>query len=362
MRADSESIGAELERALVRELLGEWRRLNASYFRNALRAPVLALTESRHFLGRWSHDERTLELSRPFVLSHPWGRVVEVLKHEMAHQYVHEILRELGETAHGNAFRGVCERLGIDHAASGVPPRSPTSDGDDEERMVARIAKLLALAESPNQHEAEAAMAAAQRLMLKYNLEQRAVAQRYGFRHLGKPSGRVGEAERLLAGLLGKYFFVEVIWVPVYRPLEAKRGSVLEICGTDPNLAMAEYVHAYLSHSSEELWRAHKRAARVSSNRDRRTYLAGVMAGFAEKLARQSTEQRSEGLVWISDGDLSDFYRKRHPHIRNVRYGGQRRTEAFSHGREAGKKLVLRKPIAGATGSRGRLLGPGRGS
>jgi hypothetical protein len=137
---------------------------------------------------------------------------------------------------------------------------------------------------------------------------------------------------------------------------------VLEICGTEPNLAMAEYVHAYLSHSAEELWRAHKRVAGVRGDRDRRTYLAGVMAGFAEKLARQSTEQRSQGLVWISDGDLSDFYRKRHPHIRNVRYGGQRRTEAFSHGREAGKKLVLRKPITGATASRGRLLGPRGGT
>jgi len=168
------------------------------------------------------------------------------------------------------------------------------------------------------------------------------------------------EAEKRhgLQGLLGKYFFVEVIWVPVYRPLESKRGSVLEICGTEANLAMAEYVHAYLLHSAEELWRAHKRAARVRGDRDRRTYLAGVMAGFAEKLARQSTEQRSAGLVWVADGDLSDFYRKRHPHIRNVRYGGQRRTEAFSHGREAGKRLVLRKPIAGAAGSRGRLLGP----
>ena len=36
----------------------------------------------------------------------------------------------------------------------------------------------------------------------------------------------------LLGAILGKHFFVEVIWVPVYRPLEQKRGSVLEVCGT----------------------------------------------------------------------------------------------------------------------------------
>src|SRR4029077_4252276 len=120
--------------------------------------------------------------------------------------------------------------------------------------VIERVARLLALAESPNQHEAEAAMAAAQRLMLKYNVElqQHACgARRYGFKHLGEPSGRVGESERILASILAKHFFVEVIWVPVYRPTEGKRGSVLEICGAPENLEMAEYAHAFLRHTAE---------------------------------------------------------------------------------------------------------------
>ena len=25
--------------------------------------------------------------------------------------------------------------------------------------------------------------------------------------------------------------------------------------------------------------------------------------------------------VWVKDGDLGDYFRRRHPHIRNVRYG-----------------------------------------
>jgi hypothetical protein len=349
----------ELERLLVREVLAEWRRLNAVHFKEALRAPTLELVDQRTHLGRWHHATRTLTLSRPLVLEQPWGVVVEVLKHEMAHQYAHEVLGATEEAPHGAAFRAVCERLGIDAQAAGMPRAQEGPESED--RVVARIAKLLALAESPNPHEAEAAMAAAQRLMLKHNLDQVAVRapRAYGFRHLGVPTGRTTEAQRILAALLGKHFFVEVIWVPVYRPREGKRGSVLEICGSTENLAMAEYVHAFLEHTAERLWEEHAR--RTGAPRaERRSYLTGVMAGFAEKLAQGARAQQREGLVWVRDADLSGFYRKRHPYVRHVRYAGGRRTETFAEGKEAGKRIVLHKPVEHAAGSRGNLLPPRR--
>jgi hypothetical protein len=350
-------INVLLEAALVRELLAAWHQVNDAYFRRALSPPTLELVRTRTTLGRWIPATRTLEISRPLVLEQPWGVVIEVLKHEMAHQYVYEILGECSQTPHGPAFRDACARLGVDERASGVPgvldplPRA-------EDKIVERIARLLALAESPNRHEAEAAMAAAQRLMLKHNLEtvRTHAVQDYGFRHLGRPTGRVCEHERLVAMILGKHFFVESIWVPVYRALVAKRGSVLEICGTRANLAIAEYVHGFLHDTAERLWREHKQSRAIASNRDRRTYLAGVMTGFADKLARQQVQSKREGLVWVRDGDLAGYFRRRHPHVRHVRHGGQRRTDAWARGREAGRAIVLHKPVQGAVTSRGRLL------
>ena len=224
--------------------------------------PTLELVRTR--ATPWaagSPATRTIEMSRPLVSEQPWGAVVEVLKHEMAHQYVHEVLRRDDETPHGAAFQEACARLGIDARAAGMPETPAEATDGRSDRIVERIARLLALAESPNVHEAEAAMAAAQRLMLKHNLEVVALARgarTTGYRHLGKPTGRVSEAERLLAMILGKHFFVEVIWIPVYRPLEGKRGSVLEVCGTPANLEMAD-VRARLPHqTAERLWREHK--------------------------------------------------------------------------------------------------------
>ncbi|WP_437761392.1 SprT-like domain-containing protein [Sorangium sp. So ce281] len=370
-------LSAELEAALVRELMAAYQSLNYTHFRRKLRAASIELSDAASRLGRWISEARAIEISRPLVLTQPWGVVIEVLKHEMAHQYVHEVLGVRDEAAHGPAFRDVCTRLGIDGTAAGMPAtgRSPAdpggvarggdagaSEASIDARILDRIARLLALADSPNANEAQAAMSAAQRLMLKYNLDvaKARAARQYGFRHLGAPSGRVGETERIVGGILGKHFFVEAIWVPVYVPLEGKRGSVLEICGTPANLEMAAYVHAFLHHTAEQLWNEHKRTQGVKGNKDRRTYQAGVMLGFLEKLNAERKVSAEQGLVWVRDADLDGYYRTRHPHVQHLRHTGNQRTAAHAHGREAGRKIVLHRPMQGATGNRGMLLPPGK--
>jgi hypothetical protein len=124
------SLTAELTTALVRELALEWRRLNDSYFKSKLRLPQFLLTASTHTLGRYDYGQRVLSVSQALALEKPWSTVLEVLKHEMAHQYVFEILGVLDETAHGPAFREVCEKLGFDGRARGMPeaPEEPVAE------------------------------------------------------------------------------------------------------------------------------------------------------------------------------------------------------------------------------------------
>jgi hypothetical protein len=335
----------ELERAALRALAESWEHLNYLFFRRSLKRPVLALSDASGRFGRWIPEQRTIEISRRLLGEHGWGAVVEVLKHEIAHQYVDEVLCEREESAHGPAFRRVCRERGFDLRASGAP-QTPTAEG--EERVLDRVAKLLALAESPNVHEAQAAMNAAQRLMLKYNLQVIASgrAGRHAFRHLGRPSGRVSESERILAAIIGDHFFVEVIWVPVWRPLEGRRGSVLEVCGTPENLEMAEYVHSFLTHTAERLWREYKRERGISRNAQRRTFIAGVMTGFRRKLEQQRRTDTKQGLVWVGDRELHQYFRLRHPRVRFTHYAAARRSDAYADGQEAGGRIVLHRGVS----------------
>ena len=358
VEAQACALNASLEAALLRELQQAYRQIDASLFRNSLRPVVLELSSAQSFLGRWHAASRTIEIARSFAVHHPWTSVLEVLKHEMAHQYVDEVLGE-PNAGHGAAFRDVCARFRIDPRASGVPDsRTP---GADEERVLARVARLLALADSPNENEAHAAMSAAQRLMLRYNIDQAAAAsqdRRYGFRQVGRITGRIQESERLLGALLVDHFFVDAIWVPAYEPSTGRSGSVLEICGTPANLEMADYVHAFLTHTAQHSWEAHQKAARTTSNRDRQTFLAGVMLGFRERMKHEHTAHEGEGLVWAGDADLKGYLRARHPHIRHMRHQGNRRTQAREHGKQAGRDIILRRPIDAPVGNGGRLLPP----
>jgi hypothetical protein len=105
------------------------------------------------------------------------------------------------------------------------------------------------------------------------------------------------------------------------------------------------------------LWVANRGDARVRSGRDRRSYQCGVVAGFREKLdaERASLVSQEPALVWVGDSELENFYRARHPSItsRTRRYY---LTGAHAAGREAGRTVVLNKPVTSSSSGGGTRL------
>jgi hypothetical protein len=351
---EAEATQATMEtRAILRELSLEYGELNRNYFKNQLRPIPLWLRDGSSLLGCFVRDPRRIELSRALVMHEPWGSVIEVLKHEMAHQFVVEVLRDDIETSHGPRFQRLCEQLGIDARGSGLPDAQPSPSP-----ILDRIRKLFALAGSSNQNEAEAAMRMAHRLMLKHNLERPSSEEThaYGFRHLGRYTGRISEAENLLAGLLGEFFFVQPIWVSVYRVEDHKRVSVLEVTGRYENLAMAEYVYGFLHSAAESLWREHKQRHDIRRDSERRVYMAGVMRGFAEKLRDERKAAEETGLVWVADPLAQRYFRRRHPRVRtSMRHSSEHRAAA-AEGRAAGRSLVLNRPMGQGPSKKIRAL------
>jgi hypothetical protein len=362
-------LGLALERALVRQLAETWSEINHNHFRNRLRRPVFTFTDSERRLGAWDSSARTLSISRRLVLDRPWAVVREVLKHEMAHQFVDEVLGVRDQTAHGPAFEALCRQHGIDASAAGEPGPPPPVAGaggvpdanaapETGASVLRRIARLLALADSPNAHEAEAAMRTAQRLMLKHNIDATAAAAREGFsfRQVGAASGRISGAEHVLAGILGRHFFVEAIWVPSYRAREGRAGRILELCGTPSNLDVAAFVHGFVLETAERLWRRHRAEHGLGGNQERRRFLLGVMMGFDDKLTASAADNRREGLIWVGDPALKDYLARRYPRRTGGAGIGIAATETYEHGRTAGRKIVLSRPIRPESEARGRFL------
>lgn len=365
MSSASNPKDAEAQRChlLARQLLRWWRTYNRDYAEGRLHLPILDVTSMSSCLGSWSHARRELRISYEHILRDPWHVVLGTLRHEMAHQYADEVLGAVEEVAHGATFQRACRVMRADPAARArdAAPTTPQEGPEDPaERVMRRVSKLLALGGSPNEHEAASAVQKARALMLEHNVDVVAMDRARGFdvRVLGGVRRRRAAWERRLVGLLPEFFFVEVISCPDYDAVEDVEGHSYHVYGTTANLAMAEYVHAYISSILPGLWEQHRAAHRLPGDRDRLQFFEGVVAGFRKKLEREeSTRLAGEhALVWRGDARLEEFYRWHHPRIR-TRYAAARpRSAAFGAGQEAGRRVTLRRPLTSEGGGFGGYI------
>ena len=373
-RADSpaslQQFPEALERAWLKRLAWHFDHVNYQYLGCALKRPLFILGDSKKKLGSWDGNRRTLMISRQHILSHDWETVVDTLRHEMAHQYVQEHLGLGAAAPHGREFRDACELLRCDPAAQadGTAMGKLEDSPAEKDRKLGRIKELLALAGSPNEHEAATAMRLAQKYLLKYNLDFDDLPgeRSYDFLYLGDCASRVQEYQYVLSNILQEYFFVLAIWTYSYDPRRDKPGKRLQICGTRQNLEIASYVYDYVMGAAGPLWEAHKAATSTKKKRrgTRLQYLAGLLQGLKQKLERQKdTLEREQGLIWVGDTRLGEYYRHQNPRIRSVAGSGVTRSRGYADGMRDGRKLNIRRGVRdrGRKGG-GQIEGPGKGS
>ena len=328
-----------------RQLYLWWHSYNQEYLSMALRKPLIRIGESEQQLGSWNERRRELTISQCHIMRDPWPSVMDTLRHEMAHQYVDEVLKPAPERPHGPAFQAACRRLRCLPRLEGTLKESSQPE---EERILRVLKKVLSLAGSPNEHEAQAAVQKARYLLTKYsiNLVKLDRERHFSSRCLGQVKRRRMSYELWLASILNEFFFVEVLWAESYDALRGRSGSVLEIYGTPPNLEMAEYVYHYLLGLLDHLWEAYKTRNGIRLNRERQRYLAGVLEGFYRKLLEQGTTlERTHALVWKGDPRLHRFYRYLNPRVQKRCWGGPSRTRAYEDGRREGQRVAIRRPI-----------------
>jgi len=144
---------------------------------------------------------------------------------------------------------------------------------------------------------------------------------------------------------------------------------MLEISGTGPNVAMAGYVHEFVTRFIDRTWRLHRAACRRADKApgDLRSYATGVVNGFRERLAvaeEKLADTPEEGeairaLIRAGDPKLRVYFADHYPSVRT-------RTEsravlasadAYETGRQYGRALNVRRPI---TKGAKRRTGPSR--
>ncbi|WP_155308909.1 DUF2786 domain-containing protein [Desulfosarcina ovata] len=347
------------ERQVLRGLAAEWenaRWLVPAEFRESVRRPLFGIREMPNKLGSWHAARREIALSQELVSRHRWDDVKAVLLHEMAHQVAHEGLRATAETDHGAAFQRACGWLRADPAAAAnyrpLSERLRQGDPlDTRDRIVVKVRKLMALAESSNANEATAAMRKAYELIARHNLEliQKGAAQTYVSIFIGTPCLRHFREAYHLALLLQDFYFVQGVWIQAWVLDKGKMGRVLEISGTRKNVQIAEYVHGAVSRYIDSAWTDYRRQKGL--NRYRKTdFAVGIIEGFKSTLHMAAqcirTNLPSDLPVATADPALKGYVDRRYRRVRAFsRQGPGHDPRVFADGTETGKKLVIAKGI-----------------
>ena len=348
MQRTTRQVNLDIRTAWNRQLYKWWVDYNEWYLYGALLKPIITIDMSTRRLGSWDSHARVIAICDRHIERDPWLSVMDTLRHEMAHQYVDEVLEPVGEPPHGPAFRQACERLRCDPRATAQTDGSTEVAEVREDQMMRKLKKVLALADSPQEHEAQVAMQKAQLLLLKYNLNILALDEERQFatRTLGQIKARRSDYEYTLSSILNEFFFVEVLWHGAYEAENDKEGRVLAIYGVPNNLDLAEYVYEYLVSLLPRMWGTYKKAHGVANNRERIRYFAGVLSGFRRKLrAQEATLTKSHALVWKGDSQLKKYYKHMNPRTVNLATSGPAITRTYLDGVSEGRQVSIHKPV-----------------
>ena len=331
-----------------------------------MQRPTFAIKALKSQWGTWSPDKREIALSRQLVLHYPWDSIRDVLLHEMAHQMAQQLWSTPGQMPHGTAFKRACRLLHIDSTASvnyvPLQDRLLRNTSNAHDKRMLRVKKLLALAESKNRFEAEAAMIKAHELIARHNIELNHHEDKRQFLSIfiGSPALRHPREDYHLANLLQDYYFVSGIWVSTYVIEKQKMGRVLEISGTAQNLKIADYVHDFIVHFIETQWRKYNHEKGL--NRYRKTdFSVGIIEGFRNKLelsvVKRKTKKDIFALIQKGDPQLQKYFKLKYPHTTSVnKTASQQDIRVLNDGKKLGKKLVIAKGISERKTAKPRLI------
>jgi hypothetical protein len=343
--------------------------------------PAILLHDSEQVWGRWDPLNLSISLSRPVLQSCSWRVVVEILKHEIAHQitdyqYGHEV------RPHGPEFGRVCTMLRIEDwarsAASGKSLSELQALSDWKRELLdeatiryrRRLEKLLALANSTNEHEALLAMRRAQELQGQERLvrpKQEKTPPMVSL-EIGAGKQRHAAFEGRIASILMSHFHVDVVFATRFQTKNCRPEAIIDILGRREDVLLAEYVHGFLHQSAQRLWQDKRRSSKSKGLRAKNSYIRGLLAGFDDKLTEEKQPLKDAGgkaireqgaLVRADEKVRAQYVKSRYPRLSARRSTARIDRGAYRAGQSEGGKLNLRRPVSSGGGTKtARLLPP----
>ena len=335
--------------------------------RVSLPTPVVSIVAGKTRLGYWTPDIQTISISRHLIENNPWETVLEIFKHEMAHQYVSKYFDNAD--CHGKGFKTACELLGVHpaFAKSGCHQKEHLAAfmgtlPEKAQTLLRRVEKLLALGQSSVEPEARAASRKANYLLNKYNLDRIARddtdCSDTRYLYLRTRKKRMETIEKLILNFLEDYYFVNCVVAAIYDAKTDEEYKAGVLIGRKEALVVAEYVYRFLLNTSNALWKDFRKT-HSGQRTGKVAFDSGFMKGIRSNHEMMFREQEHASIhgdtslpiaavkaLRIKCRTENNFEKTRlFPRLRKDRTCFRMDKNAFLQGMEQGKKTHINRPI-----------------
>jgi predicted SprT family Zn-dependent metalloprotease len=287
-------------------------------------------------------------------------QLYNIIRHELAH-YLAFLKYGRDSKPHGWTFKHFCQSVGWGEDVSAASVCLEEGDHSfiaETSSTFRKIQKLMALATSSNQNEAELAMIKSQQLLLKHNVELKSLNllnddddEKIFLKRILKQ--KKSDAKMQAIAKILNTFFVNTVYN------HCQSHTHLEIVGSLVNLEIADYVAGVLQHELDRLWdQARKQHSYLRGLVAKNSFFLGIAKGYClkiEALKHEYTHDVNNALVVI-EKKLLDAEALIYSGLTRRRSSRQFCPDSSNLGEQMGKKLNFNPAVGRAQGS-GGLIG-----
>lgn len=220
--------------------------------------------------------------------------------------------------------------------------------------IIEKIRKLLALANSTNEHEAALAAAHAQRLLSEHNLAMSDISMKQTPRTADKVETTVAKSLPKWLSNLSAGVCTAFDCQAIHHPAQGKMTFI----GVGADVQIASYTFVYLDKTVRSLcscfMKQHVTGNLPNRNRElmRQSYYLGAVSTINSQLLQQKVQTpiTPGALVPVKQG----LIKKAMSELGPIRTARSRKsyinTHAYSKGQEDGKNVIVHKGVAGGSG------------
>ena len=350
----------------VQQLHRDYRSICHQY-RLKLEPPIIRIHPLDRQLATWDPLGRLITISCHLIENSSWQEVLNVLKHEMAHQLCSEIFG--GSGGHRSTdFKRACQLLDLPEnyrraSLTMVGDQWPQSEEPiaADRAVLSKVGKLLALSRSANEHEAANALAKAKLLIDRHQLADTADLAQEGviFRMVQLKNRRVTICQKKIAAILSRYFYVRLIQSVIYDQFRLEDVTIFEIFGRPGAVEVAIHCFHFLEERLVTLWRQRAAELPKRSLKSRNSYMYGILQGVEDVLHQQAArtvepesvpgqsnvtraDEQCRLLQKVEEDAVEQRVNQRYPRLSRRKSRIVLQSEIYQEGITSGRALSLR--------------------